>query len=39
MAKTRTTRKRKDRTMQGRMVDIEKIRTDKENVRAIGVSQ
>ena len=32
----RPTRKRMYRTMQGRMVDIEKLRATNENVRAIG---
>ena len=32
----RPTRKRMYRTMQGRMVDIEKLRAVNENVRAIG---
>jgi len=32
----RPTRKRMYRTMQGRMVDIEKLRSANENVRAIG---
>ena len=36
MATTRPTRKRMYRTMQGRMVDIEKLRSANENVRAIG---
>ena len=36
MATSRPTRKRMYRTMQGRMIDIEKLRSSNENIRAVG---